>query len=228
MKCSWPTLNAIYLSVIARNQQSAEILYDIGCRKCNLVMLVPDAAQSVTAIVTKAITIIWRCMCCCNTGTHLRHCVESGNHSNGIDSIPCHPTHSMRPYNTALGIYRHAAGENELSAAATQLVSTAWKANFYENVVLLIYTRVRKNQLDAHFILSIFRQPLHVSGVSRRIIRRYNPTYTTVATYYYFWITVCCPGSNQKNSHLKRIISINCCIHTVVPPDDVPIHVRNM
>ena len=26
--------------------------------------------------------------------------------------------------------------------------------------------------------------------------------------------------SNQDNSHLKRIISTNCCVHTVVPPDD--------
>jgi hypothetical protein len=221
-------LNAISLSVIARNQQSTEILYDIGCRKCNLVVLVPGAAQSVTAILTKAITIIWRCMCCCNTGTHLRHCMEVGNHWNGIDFIPCHPTHSKRPYNTALSIYRHAAGENKLSAAATQLLSTAWKANFYENFVLLIYTRVKKNQLDAHFILSIFRQPLDVSGVSRPIIRRYNPTYATVGTYYSFWITVCCPGSNQKNSHLKRIISTNCCIHTVVLPDDALRYARNM
>jgi hypothetical protein len=32
-------------------------------------------------------------------------------------------------------------------------------------------------------ILSIFRQPLHVTGVSRPIIRRYNPM-----------CTVCCPG----------------------------------
>jgi len=32
--------------------------------------------------------------------------------------------------------------------------------------------RVKKNQLDAQLILSIFRQPLHVSGVSRPIIRR--------------------------------------------------------
>jgi hypothetical protein len=29
------------------------------------------------------------------------------------------------------------------------------------------YSRVMKNQLDAQFILSVFRQPLHVSGVSR-------------------------------------------------------------
>jgi hypothetical protein len=39
------------------------------------------------------------------------------------------------------------------------------------------YNRVKKNQLDAQLILSIFRQPLHVSGVSRPIIRRYNPKY---------------------------------------------------
>jgi hypothetical protein len=40
--------------------------------------------------------------------------------------------------------------------------------------------RVTKNQLDAQLILSIFRQSLHVSGVSRPIIRRYNWMYTTV------------------------------------------------
>ena len=33
--------------------------------------------------------------------------------------------------------------------------------------------RVKKNQLDSQLILSIFRQPVHVSGVSRPIIRRY-------------------------------------------------------
>jgi len=41
------------------------------------------------------------------------------------------------------------------------------------------YNPVQKNQLHAQFILSIFRQPLHVSGVSRPIIRRYNRMYTT-------------------------------------------------
>ena len=52
--------------------------------------------------------------------------------------------------------------------------------------------RVKKNQLDVQLILSIrvFRQPLHVSGVSRPIIRRYKRMYTTIGT--------------------------NCCIHTVV------------
>jgi len=46
--------------------------------------------------------------------------------------------------------------------------------------------RVKKNQLDAQLTLSIFRQPLHVSGVSRPIVRRYNRMYTTVGTYYSF------------------------------------------
>ena len=46
------------------------------------------------------------------------------------------------------------------------------------------YNRVKKNQLDAQLILSIFRQPLHVSGVSRPIIRRYKRMYTKVGTYY--------------------------------------------
>ena len=32
----------------------------------------------------------------------------------------------------------------------------------------------------------------------------------------------------QMSSHLKRIISTNCCIHTVVPPDDGPRYARNM
>jgi len=32
--------------------------------------------------------------------------------------------------------------------------------------------RVKKSRLDAQLILSIFRQPLQVSGVSRPIIRR--------------------------------------------------------
>jgi len=36
---------------------------------------------------------------------------------------------------------------------------------------------VKKNQLDAQLILSIFRQHLHVSGVSRPFIRRYNHIY---------------------------------------------------
>ena len=43
---------------------------------------------------------------------------------------------------------------------------------------------VKNNQLDAQLILSIFRQPVHVSGLSRPIIRRYNRMYTEIGTYY--------------------------------------------
>jgi hypothetical protein len=39
-------------------------------------------------------------------------------------------------------------------------------------------------------------------------------------------MTVCCPRTTD--SQLKRIISTNCCIHTVVPPDDGPRYARNM
>jgi hypothetical protein len=49
-----------------------------------------------------------------------------------------------------------------------------------------LYNRVKKTQFDAQLILSIFRQPLHVLGVSMPIIRRYNRMYTTIGTYYYF------------------------------------------
>jgi hypothetical protein len=45
------------------------------------------------------------------------------------------------------------------------------------------YTRVKKSQTDAQLILIIFRHLLHVSGVSRLIIRRYNHMYTTIGTY---------------------------------------------
>ena len=48
------------------------------------------------------------------------------------------------------------------------------------------YNCVKNDQLDAQLILNIFRQPLHVSGVSRPIIRRYNRMYTTSGTYYSF------------------------------------------
>jgi hypothetical protein len=48
------------------------------------------------------------------------------------------------------------------------------------------YNRMKKNQLDAQLSLSIFRQHLHVSGVSSAIIRRYNSMYTTIGTYYSF------------------------------------------
>ena len=36
------------------------------------------------------------------------------------------------------------------------------------------------------------------------------------------------PSSRTTDSHLKRLINTNCCIHTVVPPDDGPRYTRNM
>jgi hypothetical protein len=53
------------------------------------------------------------------------------------------------------------------------------------------YNRIKKNQLDAQLILSIFRQPLHVSGVSSPIIRRYDRMYTTTGTYYFKYNRMC-------------------------------------
>jgi len=55
---------------------------------------------------------------------------------------------------------------------------------------------VKRNQIDAQIILSIFRQLLHVSGVSRPIIRRHNRMYTTVGSYYTLYMTVFCPDWN--------------------------------
>jgi uncharacterized membrane protein len=43
----------------------------------------------------------------------------------------------------------------------------------------------KKTQLDAQIILNIFRQPLHVSGVSKPIIRRYNRIYIYIYIYIY-------------------------------------------
>jgi len=55
------------------------------------------------------------------------------------------------------------------------------------------YNGVKINELYAQFTFSIFRQtPLHVSSVSRPIIRRYNRMYTAIGTYCSFWMTVCC------------------------------------
>jgi len=79
------------------------------------------------------------------------------------------------------------------------------------------YNCVKRNQLDAQLILSIFRQPLHVSGVSRPIMRRYSRVFTTIGTYYSFWMTVCFPGSKQdkrqsskKNNKYQLLYTYGC------------------
>ena len=230
-------LHAITLSVIARSQQNTERPFDIGCRKYSLVVLLPDEARSVTAIVTKAITVIWRYMRCSNSGTHLMHCMEADNHSNGIDSIPCHPTHSKRPYNTAaLGtyIYRHAAGENEQSAAATQLLSTAWKSKLLRKFCVLLAVHLdilgsRKTNLIYIFFLVYFvnlyrfRACLGPSSGGKTVCIQ-----QLVIIVLFVRLPVVLNPSRTTDSHLKRAIGTNCCTHTVVPPDDGLRHARNM
>jgi hypothetical protein len=66
------------------------------------------------------------------------------------------------------------------------------------------YDRAKKNQLDEQLILSIFRQPQHVSGVSRSIIRRCKHMYTTIGTYYSFLITVALVGLFQYNQNRQE------------------------
>jgi len=67
-----------------------------------------------------------------------------------------------------------------------------WFYNNSQGMLLIVrctnvcFHRVKKNQLDTQLIFNIFRQPLHVSGISTPIIRRYNHMYTTVGTYYAF------------------------------------------
>jgi len=67
----------------------------------------------------------------------------------------------------------------------------------FTNFNLLHEDCVKENQLDAQLILSIFCQPLHVSGVSRPIIRRYNRMYTTI-------------GMSKKNNKYQLLYTYGC------------------
>jgi len=99
-------------------------------------------------------------------------------------------------------------GENEWEKLCILLVivtSVCHDARFTECKVFPL-RRVSKTQLDAQHILSIYRQPLHVSCVSRPIIRRYNRMYTTVGTCYYFQKAVCCPVWIGGWRNILRII----------------------
>ena len=52
-----------------------------------------------------------------------------------------------------------------------------------------------------------------------------------VLIFLFRWLSVVLFGleyNPTRTSHLKRIISTNCCIHTAVPPDDGPRYARNM
>jgi len=52
--------------------------------------------------------------------------------------------------------------------------------------------------------------------------------YTTIGTFYSFYMIVCCPGPGDNKQSYKKIISTNCFMHTVVPHDDGPRYARNM
>jgi hypothetical protein len=67
-------------------------------------------------------------------------------------------------------------------------------------------------------ILSIFRQPLHVSGVSRLIIRRYNRMCVRISTL-----------SNQENTQSSKNNSKYQLVYAQsVPPDNWPRYAQNM
>jgi len=51
---------------------------------------------------------------------------------------------------------------------------------------------------------------------------------TTIGFYYSFLDDWNSNLTRTTDSHVKRVISTSCCIHTVVPPDDGPRYARNM
>jgi len=67
---------------------------------------------------------------------------------------------------------------------------------------------VKRNQVDTQLTPSTFRQTLHISGVSRPIIRRYNRMCTTVGTYYSF-LDECLIYWLDWNSYPTRTTNIN-------------------
>ena len=118
------------------------------------------------------------------------------------------------------------------------------------------YNGAKKNQLDSQLILSIFREfyvllTVHLDTMVQRkanLIHKLFLVYfvnlytfraylgpssggTTVCTQklvlivLFRWLS---NTSSTTDSHLKKTISTNCCIHTVVPPDDGPRYARNM
>jgi hypothetical protein len=95
------------------------------------------------------------------------------------------------------------------------------------------YNLVKKIQLDAKLILSVFHQTLQVSGVSRPIIRRYNRMYTAVVLIMLSRRqSVVLFGLFQTKQEYRlssrQNNKYNCCIHTVASPDDGSRYARNM
>ena len=66
------------------------------------------------------------------------------------------------------------------------------------------YNRLKK-QLDAQRILSIFHEPVHVSGLSRPIIMKYNRMYTPIGT-----IPIQ-PGQKSSNKNKYQLLYTHGC-----------------
>jgi len=69
------------------------------------------------------------------------------------------------------------------------------------------YNRVKKNQHNKHPILTTYRQPLHVSDVSRPIIKRYNLMYTAIGT---VPMQPRNRQSSKKNNKYKLLYTYGC------------------
>jgi len=88
--------------------------------------------------------------------------------------------HNVTSQKTSVFLYRMSS-RCVVNSKKIKSVSVQTKLNSICNMEL---HRVKKNQLDAQLFVSILRQSVHVSGLSRPIIRMYKRMYTTVGTYY--------------------------------------------
>ena len=92
-------------------------------------------------------------------------------------------------------------------------IKVSWKYGHkkHRSVTKFPVNHGKKNQLDAQLILSLFRQTLHVSGISGPIIRRYNRMCTTIGTYYFF-LDDCCPGCPTRASWYLLFFLDDCLL----------------
>jgi hypothetical protein len=78
---------------------------------------------------------------------------------------------------------KHNSKMTKSCSASQEILRPLWNPKVH-------FDRVKKNQIDAQLTLSIFRQPLHVSGVSRLIIRRYNLCIQHLVLILFRWLSV--------------------------------------
>jgi len=89
--------------------------------------------------------------------------------------------------NTAVGntIYNQDVSHRFYASSHVIVVEISILQNL-QNIKIVLFTCLKKTQLDAQLILSIYRQPVHVLGLSKPIIRMYICMYITIGTYYSF------------------------------------------